>query len=412
MIQTLINGIQAKLKYYQERLAARRVVSLSPKSKPKGNVLLSYINSPCLRPHQPISNSHTNYWESAQIVQTFLELGYAVDVIHHHNRSFIPQKNYDVLIDSRQNMQRLAPIVGSNCIKIFHIDITNTLFNSAAELNRLVALQQRRGITLPPRRFEYPNLGIEHADCATILGNEATSQTFKFANKPMYRIPISTTATFPWLEDKDFESCRKNFVWFGSYALVHKGLDLVLEAFAQMPDCHLTICGPIHKEEDFVKAFHKELYETPNIHTIGWVDVESQEFLEIINNSVATIYATCSEGGGGCVITAMHAGLIPIVSYESSVDVSDDYGIILEDSSIEAIKAAVRSVTEFSAQDLKQMAHNAWVFARANHTRENFAKVYRETAELILAKHKSVSQVPGNSVDLDSSDEMTVEVVV
>ena len=33
--------------------------------------------------------------------------------------------------------------------------------------------------------------------------------------------------------------------------MVHKGLDLVLEAFAGMPEYHLTVCGPVAKEKDF-----------------------------------------------------------------------------------------------------------------------------------------------------------------
>ena len=30
--------------------------------------------------------------------------------------------------------------------------------------------------------------------------------------------------------------------------MVHKGLDLVLEAFARMPECQLTIVGPVRPE--------------------------------------------------------------------------------------------------------------------------------------------------------------------
>ena len=87
-----------------------------------------------------------------------------------------------------------------------------------------------------PRRFEIPNLAIEHADCATILGNEFTINTFRYANKPLYPVPIVPAASYPWPDGKDFDACRKRFLWFGSGGLVRKGLDLVLEAFVGMPD--------------------------------------------------------------------------------------------------------------------------------------------------------------------------------
>ncbi len=154
-----------------------------------------------------------------------------------------------------------------------------------------------------------------------------------------------------------------------------------------MPDYHLFICGPIDREEDFVAAFYKELYQTPNIHTVGWVDVNSQKFIDIVNNCLAIVYPSCSEGGGGCVINCMHTGLIPIVSYESSVDVSDDYGVVLKENSVEEIKQTLDNISELNPSQLEQMAKNSWNFVREHHTREQFAQVYRETMTKIMLQH-------------------------
>ena len=126
-------------------------------------------------------------------------------------------------------------------------------------------------------------MAIEHADCAAVLGNEFTISTYTYANKPIYRVPISAPFLYPWPEGKDFEACRRHFLWFGSHGFVHKGLDLVLDAFAEMPDYHLTVCGPIREEieKDFEKAFYKELYQTSNIRTLGWVDIGRPEFTKL-----------------------------------------------------------------------------------------------------------------------------------
>ena len=110
--------------------------------------------------------------------------------------------------------------------------------------------------------------------------------------------------------------------------MIHKGLDLLLEAFARLPDYHLMVCGPVPFEpftaaqpdlqrrarldgnyysdpssvalgEDFLREYERELHRTPNIHTVGWVDIGSQQFLEITQSCVAVVYASCPEGTAG-----------------------------------------------------------------------------------------------------------------
>lgn len=380
--------VQARISYAK----TLQVVSLKPKQPSKGNVLLSYRIEPfLLKPGQPMPNDHTWYWEVWQIAQTFLTLGYNVDVIQFHNDKFVPQKDYAFFIDIRHRMEALAPKLNKDCIKIFHVDIANMVFRNAAECNRLLELQRRKGITLKPQRFEVPNLGIEYADCAIVLGNDFTTDTFKYANKPMYRIPISSPSVYPYPDKKDFEAVRKRFLWFGGSALVLKGLDLVLDAFAQMPEYHLTVCGPVSNDKEFEQAFYKELYETPNIHTYGWIDVSSPDFIEVTNNCLGLVYPSVSEGQSGAVISCLQASLIPILSYESGVDVHD-FGVIFDNLSVDEIKAKVRSISNLLVEDLKLMSRQAWEYARANHTKEKFAQVYRNVVEQIIENHSQKKQ--------------------
>jgi glycosyltransferase involved in cell wall biosynthesis len=398
-MSNILSRVEKTISFVSKKVQARinyaktlQVVSLKPKQPSKGNVLLSYRIEPfLLKPGQPMPNDHTWYWEVWQIAQTFLDLGYNVDVIQFHNDKFVPQKHYAFFIDIRHRMEALAPKLNKDCIKIFHVDIANMVFRNAAECNRLLELQRRKGITLKPQRFEVPNLGIEHADCAIVLGNDFTTDTFKYAKKPMYRIPISSPSVYPYPEKKDFEAVRKRFLWFGGSALVLKGLDLVLDAFAQMPEYHLTVCGPVSNDKEFEQAFYKELYETPNIHTYGWIDVSSPDFIEVTNNCIGLVYPSVSEGQSGAVISCLQAGLIPILSYESGVDVHD-FGVIFDNLSVGEIKAKVRSISNLPVEDLNLMSRQAWEYARANHTKEKFAQVYRNVVEQIIENHSQEKQ--------------------
>ena len=365
-----------------------RMVSLKPEGTPRGRVLLSYVLDGFLVDRDRLSASHpaywhTNAWEARQMAQTFLDLGYEVDAISWLNRMFVPKTRYAAFVDVRHNMERLAPLLGKDCLKIMHIDCAHLAFLNAAESRRLLELQRRRGVTLRPRRFEPPNLAIEHADCATMLGNDFTYSTYQYAGKPIYRVPLPAGQTYPWPEDKDWQACSKTYLWLGSGGLVHKGLDRALEAFAGLPDFRLIVCGPVDEEEDFKRAFRRELYETRNIETVGWVDVAGPKFQELTRRAAGVIYPSCSEGQCGSVITCMHAGLIPVISYESGVDV-DGFGSLLADSSVAEIQAAVRQISHLPVEALQRHSRTAWETARAKYTRENYARTYREIVGNLL----------------------------
>lgn len=366
-----------------------KIITLSANKYDKGDVLLSYITQPFnLEEDDPRFYSHTNQWECKQIANTWVNHGYNVDIIDWDNTTFLPKKDYSFFIDIHSNMERIAPLLGKNCKKILHITGAHWRFQNDAENKRLLALKERKGITLQPRRKVFPSLGIEYADCATILGNTFTQGTFAYAGKPLYPIPLSTTMQFPFFENKEFDKIRKNFLWFGSSGMVHKGLDLVLDTFSELPEYHLTVCGPVDKESDFEKAYHKELYNTPNIHTLGSIDVTGDQFLKVVKENVALIFPSCSEGQSGSVITCLHAGLIPIISFESGVDI-DDFGILLKKCSIEEIKDSIKTVSSFSKDELKTMSNNAWQYARKNHTKDKFSESYNQFVNKMVTDNET-----------------------
>ena len=365
----------------------RQVITLSPEGPLRGSVLFSYIiGGFFFESDRLIPNKHTNIWQSLKMAQTFMELGYEVDVIHWTNKDFVPTKKYSFFVDVRRNLERLAPLLNKDCVKIMHLDTAHILFHNAAESNRLLQLQHRRGVTLKPKRFEMPNLGIEYADYATATGNDFVVDTFAYARKKTFKLP-SPCAINMDKSQKNFQECRARFLWFSSSGLVHKGLDLALEAFAGLPDYHLTICAPIEGEKDFVETYHKELYETPNISTIGWVDIDSEQFRQIASSCVAIVHLSCSEGGAPSIKTCMHAGLIPVVSYESGVDVHD-FGYCLTDCSIEKIIEVIHMISALSNKELEEKSSKVWEFARRHYTRDNFSNEYRRVIlEIIQEAH-------------------------
>ena len=86
------------------------------------------------------------------------------------------------------------------------------------------------------------------------------------------------------------------------------------------------------------------------------------------------------------MIETMAAGVIPVVTYEASVDV-EDYGVLIKDVSIETIIQGIRSIAGMSGDELRRRSRNAGETATAKHTPEQFERAYRTTIETILARH-------------------------
>jgi hypothetical protein len=363
-----------------------RCVTLSPASEPKGRVLLAYILDPFLaKPGQPVSTNHTHHSESVLIAETWLKHGYSIDVIDYRNDKFIPREHYAFFVSARTNLEVIAKRLNSDCIKIAHLDTSHYTSNNHASYNRLLDLQRRRGLSLPgSARFVEPNRAIDNADYGVVLGNAVTAATYQYANKPLFTLNVPSTVDRALPGNKDFSVCRNHFLWFGSGGMVHKGLDITLEAFSGMPDMRLTICGPVAAEKEFERAYQAELYEISNIRTLGWVDVASAEFARIVNECVAIIYPSCAEGQAGSVIMCLRAGLLPIATCETGLDVHD-FGWLLSDISVEGIRRSVRAVAAMPSTELESRSRRAWNYAAEYHGQEAYARRYAEIIATITA---------------------------
>lgn len=106
----------------------------------------------------------------------------------------------------------------------------------------------------------------------------------------------------------------------------------------------------------------------------------------VLEQSIAHVFPSCSEAGAAVVLETMAAGVIPVVSYESSIDV-ENFGFLLGDVSIETIMRQAREIVGMSVDELRRRAKKAWEAAHNNHTPEKFEQAYRATVEMILAKH-------------------------
>lgn len=352
-------------------------VILRPARRPLGSAVIFYLTDPFLHPATRDRHYHTNRWECATMADTFLEAGYVVEVVDYQAQHYRPPQDCAFAIDTEHSFDLFGPQLPAGCVKVYHAPTTHWLHWNMAELRRLQAIQQRRGVALRPRRQLPSNRGIELAKIGTYVGNQFTADTYAFAGKPMHRIPISTVTREDNFPSRDIPRIRQRFLWFGSVGLAHKGLDLVLDAFARMPDLELNVAGALSLDQDFVAAFHRELTATSNIHNLGWIDVTAPSFHDLMREHIGVVYPSCAEGGAGSVICCMHSGVIPLVTYEASVDVND-FGFLLPGATVDDVVKTVRHVANLGDSELRARSRATWEHVRRVHTRENFRATYRK----------------------------------
>lgn len=346
----------------------------------RGTAVISYLTWPFLEGlDSPKVRGHTNAYEVREMAAAFVELGFRVEVTDWNNSSYRPPSDCRIAIDLHSNLERWSRLLPPTCKKVMHATGCHWKILNNGELLRLEGMKERKGVHLKPRRQVEPSNATESADMIVVLGNDYTMESYRFCGKPLVRVPISSAYEFPEITARDTEKAKKRFLWIGSYGMVHKGLDLVLDAFAEMPDMELTICGRPEKEDDFFRLFQRELKHTSNIRLHGWIDMSSPEFLEISRTHAAVVYPSSSEGGAGSVIHCMHAGMVPICTREASVDLGD-FGVMIKEGSVQAVKEACRAFASMDPEEVELRARKSYEYVRQFHTRDQFAKNYRAFA--------------------------------
>ncbi len=372
----MLDWLKAQLKLHILRPRFKRLYDCGcaglPANAPR--TLLSYIVHPfSISPNDPRFLRHINIWRARKIVQVLNELGYIVDVVDYRDTKFVPHRKYEVFIGHGGiNFERIVERLPDSATKIYFSTGCYWRFHNGQELARFAALQERRGVNLPPDRL------ITHSEEGALLasdgivgiGNDFTRQTYT-GFSPV--IMVNNTAL---IDDhyeqvqKNFEAGRSHFLYYAGEGNVHKGLDLLLDAFLQLKGEHLWICT--HLDQQFEEVYSEALQNRSNIHLIGWLQARSSQYYGVMNRCNWAILPSCSEGGAQSIIECMNQGLISMVSQACGLDIGD-YGVMLNPCTVEDIAEIVQGLSQRSPE---------WCEERSRRTRKAAVTEFSETAFL------------------------------
>lgn len=352
------------------------LTTIMPNKVRKGRVLVCCMPYP--RNEEELKR-HAVVWTSYRICEIFREKGYIVDVISNGDSRFVPSKKYDIIFDAYWNLERLAKYAPKHTKKVVLFSEGYQPYANQAELSRIEDLKKRKSIdnysAKRTRPIDCMDKSFAVADYVALIGNQHTLATYP--KDWQDKITLVTTNTLePSLikNREDILSSGDEFLWHFGQGAVHKGLDLVLDVFKQNPSWKLNIVANLEEEPDFLKIYHHELFETPNIKYHGFMDTSGEAFKAILQNCIAFIAPSCSEGISPACAILLKAGLYPIISENCGIDLPDNCGVELKLCSHQEIEEGIKLVLNKSKNELSEEVLNCQALAKKQYSQAKFSE--------------------------------------
>ena len=303
------------------------------------------------------------------------------------DKTFRVARYYDLVISERVEWEREDRRRLQSATRVFLATTLNHVTHNANLRRRHQSLVERRGCAVRQRRVYSEHMPAVRSSHAIVgVGNNFTMGTLATAFEgSIYTFNNQGIPSPEPAEPKDFSEARRHFLFFASGSQMQKGLDLLLEVFPRLPDLHLYVCSAFEDEPDFCVCYRRELFETPNIHPVGWVTVNSPEFARLVRTCAYMIYPSCSDGQAGAVVQSMHAGLIPLVTREAGID-TEDFGVTLTDESLDGIERLVRDVSTRPIEWHRELGVRSRNVARSRYTGGAFEMRWREIVTRIVKR--------------------------
>ena len=326
---------------------------------------------------------HTNILRANQMIKCLIDFGYCIDVcdcVDDFSYYALKDKKYDVILGFG-HVYTLFALSNLESRKILFVTENNPLVVSEKYAERIAYFKKRhphvdcRKSLI--RNNYYDVKQYEISDLAIVVSSNYNANTMKPYFENIYT--INSNAFFnsnfsfnPSYFREAIEKTKRHFLWFGSDGIIHKGADILIDAFKEMPNCYLDLYGISEPERKLVYSILGS-----NTHDCGRVNPLREEFIEkVVKKHCFLIFPSCSEGMSTAVGTCMAHGIIPILTKDCGYEPCE-YIIQLDGWRVEDIKAAVHRVLSMSNEEILRMREGCYRYAREQFSLMHFDKSFR-----------------------------------
>lgn len=336
---------------------------------------------------------HSNLTECHTIAEAFDRLGYNVDCAS-RGKTGIDYSCYDVVMGINCSAYSASFTIDKNIspIRIFYSVGAHTFYNFRTTAKRNKEFFDRHNGWLLPSYHYIPGNGMNYymshlSDAVISLGGSFLTQQMADEGEPCDKVrqlpAFYFNVTTPD-EKKDFSKCRNNILWFGSSGMMHKGLDIAIDFALEHPQFTLHICGGSQQEKEFWKFYMPKIKSADNIVMHGFVDIQSDEFKEVLAVCGLLLNPSLSESGAVAVLNVLGNGaLLPVYSKGTGLDI-ESIGIEVDEVTYDKFRNALLAVADLPTGTIAQKAWDAHHLVKEKYTLDEYReKMYRYIKEII-----------------------------
>ena len=121
------------------------------------------------------------------------------------------------------------------------------------------------------------------------------------------------------------------------------------------------------------------MFHTGNVFPLGFLDIRSEKFLQVSMSCSYFLLPSCAEGQAGSVLTAMSAGLIPVVSRNCGFPEGDVY--LFENCSIDGIYDTINALSLKQMDWIKNNSLRSIEIVQSKYSQKNYSESVRVALE-------------------------------
>ncbi len=346
-------------------------------------LLLCYLN---VKNSNTDNIYHANVLHCVQMIKIFIDMDFCIDTCRCDDDfayEIIRKRKYDIIVGQGKNFKKICQnslnikakkiLFATEC---FPLDVSERYAQRIAYFKkRHPSIDYKKSIV---RNGFFDKEMFSISDVVVAMNSDYNTISMRKCNSNVYTINcnIISNRDFVFERDIDLESIKvnkKNFLWFGSQGFIHKGADIVIDAFRELKKYSLSLYGINPNEENLYNVL-----KAPNVTNCGFMNVQSESFIKDIAQRFSfMVFPSCSEGMSTAVATCMAHGIIPIITKETGFEPCEGI-IVLDNYSVECVKSAIEKVVQMDANTILKMRRSAYKHACENFSLESFDQRFRE----------------------------------